>query len=66
MNTDDTIINEIKKLSRKLADDNITFPVEEDYLLIEQAMLRGVSIAFRSLIEKETKSIINEKTDCSC
>lgn len=66
MNMDGTIINKIKELSKKLVDDNIAFPDKMDYFLTEQAMLRGASMAFQSLIEKETKSIINEKTDRSC
>lgn len=40
------MINKIKELSKKLVDDNISFPMEMDYFLAEQAMLRGVSIAF--------------------
>lgn len=63
MNIDDTIINGIKELSKRFVDDNITFPNEMDYFLTEQAMLGGLSMAFQSLIEKETKSIINEKTE---
>lgn len=67
MNTDDAMINEIKELSKKLVDDNISFPNEMDYFLIEQAMLRGASIAFESMIkepkEKLHKYIIKVLTE---
>lgn len=53
MNITDTLINEIKELSKKLVNDNIAFPVEMDYFLIEQAMLRGASMAFQSMLKKE-------------
>lgn len=61
-NTDDILINKIKELSKKLVEDNIAFPMEMDYFLIEQAMLRGASIAFQLLMEKETESITSEIT----
>lgn len=59
MNTDDAMISEIKELSKKLVDNNIAFPMEIDYFLIEQAMLKGASIAFQSILKKE--AIDNEK-----
>ena len=61
MNIDDTMINEIKELSKKLVGDNVAFPVEMDYLLIEQAMFLGASITFQSLIEKKGETWINLK-----
>ena len=63
MNNGDILISKIKELSKKLADDNITFPVEEDYLLIEQAILLGASLAFQLSMEEEKRSITNEKTE---
>ena len=59
MDTNNILINKIKESSKKLVDDNISFPMEMDYLLIEQAMLRGASIVFESILKNET--IDNEK-----
>lgn len=56
MNTDIMlIINKIKESSKKLVDDNITFPNEMDYFLSEQAMCRGTSIAFQSISKSISK-----------
>lgn len=59
MDTNNILINKIKESSKKLVDDNISFPMEMDYFLIEQAMLRGASIVFESILKNET--IDNEK-----
>lgn len=61
MNTDNILINKIKELSKKLADDNITFPTEIDYFLIEQAMLRGASLAFESILKEELDDVELQK-----
>lgn len=61
MNINDTMINEIKESSKKLVNDNIIFPVEMDYLLIEQAMLCGASIILESILKEELDEIELQK-----
>lgn len=60
-NQEDAMINEIKKFSKKLVNDNIAFPVEMDYFLIEQAMFKGASIIFESILKEELDDIELQK-----
>ena len=53
------LFSKIKESSKKLVDDNIDFPTEMEYFLTEQAMLRGASMALRSILKNE--AIDNEK-----
>ena len=59
MNEYDILFSKIKESSKKIVDDNIDFPTEMEYFLTEQAMLRGASIAFQSILKNEV--IDNEK-----
>lgn len=47
---------EIKARAKFFAEDNLDFPTLRDYLVIENAMLIGASIALESLGEKPTES----------
>ena len=53
MNEHGILFSKITELSKKLVDNNITFPNEMDYFLTEQAMLRGASMAFQSILKDE-------------
>lgn len=50
----DQLIVEIKNSAKTFTEDNILFPLEQDYIIIESAMLLGASIVIRLDIKKET------------
>lgn len=43
----DQLIVEIKNSAKTFTEDNILFPTEQDYIIIESAMLLGASIVVR-------------------
>lgn len=57
INIDDTMIKKIKEASRTLVINNIVFPSQKDYFLIEQAMLIGASIAFQTMLKEPINKI---------
>ena len=49
----DAIIQEIKQRARLFADDNLINPDQRDYLMIENAMLVGATIAMSISLDDE-------------